>query len=144
MSDIKVLEGEIFRDERGQISSLNNFRFEGVERCYFIHHPDISVVRGWHAHQHEKKWFYCMKGAFTLALVKPDNWESPSPNLPAEIFQLNENHSQIVCVPEGYANCLKASIPGSIMLVFSSKILEEALKDSWRYHKNLWVDWSLY
>lgn len=95
MSDIKVLEGEIFRDERGQISSLNNFRFEGVERCYFIHHPDISVVRGWHAHQHEKKWFYCMKGAFTLALVKPDNWESPSPNLPAEIFQLNENHSQI-------------------------------------------------
>lgn len=30
------------------------------------------------------------------------------------------------------------------MLVFSSKILEEALKDSWRYDKNLWVDWSLY
>ena len=79
-----------------------------------------------------------------MALVKPDNWKSPSPNLPAEIFQLNENHNQIVCVPEGYANCLKASIPGSIMLVFSSKILEEALKDSWRYDKNLWVDWSLY
>ena len=84
MSDIKVIDGEIFRDARGQISSLNSLEFEGIERCYFIHHPDISVVRGWHGHQFEKKWFYCVKGSFTLAFVKPDNWENPSTNLEAE------------------------------------------------------------
>jgi len=34
MEEIKVIEGKIFKDERGQISSLNNFRFEEVERFY--------------------------------------------------------------------------------------------------------------
>ena len=104
MSKVQVVEGEIFRDERGQISSLNAFRFPGVERCYFIHHPDISVVRGWHGHQFEKKWFYCVKGSFTVALVEVDDWENPSPDLEAEIFELSESDSKIICVPEGYAN----------------------------------------
>lgn len=144
MSNIKVIDGEIFRDARGQISSLNSLEFEGIERCYFIHHPDISVVRGWHGHQFEKKWFYCVKGSFTLAFVKPDNWENPSPSLKAEIFELNENNSRIICVPEGYANCLKASIKDSVLLVFSGKRYEEALSDSWRYDKDMWVDWSKY
>ena len=142
MGDVKIVKGEIFRDGRGQISSLNAFRFPGVERFYFIHHPDVSVIRGWHGHQHEKKWFYCVKGAFTLALVKIDNWESPSLDLKAQIFHLKEMESRIVCVPEGYANCLKASISNSVMLVFSGKTLPEANNDSLRYDKNLWVDWS--
>ena len=144
MSKIQVVEGEIFRDERGQISSLNAFRFPGVERCYFIHHPDTSVIRGWHGHQFEKKWFYCVKGSFTVALVEGDNWENPSPDLEAEIYNLSEQDSKIICVPEGYANCIKAHEKDSVLLVFSGKILEEALKDSWRYSTDLWVDWSKY
>lgn len=141
-SEIKIIEGEIFNDERGRINSLNNFHFEGVRRCYIIHHPNTSVVRGWHGHQHERKWFYCTKGEFTLALVKVDNWENPSPTLKAEIFHLDENHSQLVCVPAGYANCLKTNVPGSIMTVYSDKTLEEAVLDSWRYDKHMWVDLS--
>ena len=144
MSKVEVVKGEIYRDERGQISSLNDFRFPGVERVYFIHHPDISVVRGWHAHQFEKKWFYCVKGSFTVALVKIDNWDNPSPDLQAEFFKLTEQDSKIICVPEGYANCLKAHEKDSVLLVFSGKVLEEALLDSWRYEKDMWVDWSHY
>lgn len=143
-SRVTVVEGEIFNDERGRISSLNNFHFEGVRRSYFITHPDVSVVRGWHGHQFERKWFYCVKGAFTLALVKVDNWEAPSHDLPAEIYSLSERESRLVCVPGGYANCLKASEKGSVMIVLSDKILSEALEDSWRYDKNMWVDWSKY
>lgn len=143
-SRVTVVEGEIFNDERGRISSLNNFHFEGVRRSYFITHPDVSVVRGWHGHQFERKWFYCVKGAFTLALVKVDNWEMPSHDLPAEIYSLSERESRLVCVPGGYANCLKASEKGSVMIVLSDKILSEALEDSWRYDKNMWVDWSKY
>ena len=142
MSEIKVIRGEIFRDERGQISSLNEFHFEGVRRTYIIHHPDASVVRGWHAHQFERKWFYCIKGSFSVALVKVDNWENPSSDLKAEVFHLTAEESRIVCVPAGYANCLKAHEPGSIMQVFSDKVLPEALGDSWRYDKSMWVDWN--
>ena len=142
MADVKIIEGEIFRDERGQISSLNAFRFPGVERFYFIHHPDTSVIRGWHGHQHEKKWFYCVKGAFTIGLVEIDDWETPSPDLKAQKYHLTEQESRIICVPEGYANCIKASIPGSILLVFSGKTLPEAYSDSWRYDSKLWITWS--
>lgn len=142
MADVKIVDGEIFRDQRGQISSLNAFRFPGVERFYFIHHPDTSVIRGWHGHQHEKKWFYCVKGAFTIGLVEIDNWENPSPDLKAQKYHLTEQESRIICVPEGYANCIKASIPGSVLLVFSGKTLPEAYSDSWRYDNKLWITWS--
>lgn len=142
MNEIKVIKGEIFKDNRGQISSLNNFHFEGVKRTYIIHHPDISVIRGWHAHQHERKWFYCVKGKFSVALVKIDNWENPSKDLKPEIFHLSDAESQLVCVPAGYANCLKAHTPDSIMMVLSDVPLPEAYSDSWRYDSNLWVDWS--
>lgn len=142
MADVKIIDGEIFRDQRGQISSLNAFRFPGVERFYFIHHPDISVIRGWHGHQHEKKWFYCVKGAFTVGLVEIDDWENPSPDLKAQKYYLTEQESKIICVPEGYANCIKASIPGSVLLVFSGKTLPEAYSDSWRYDNKLWITWG--
>ena len=139
MADVKVIDGEIFRDERGQISSLNAFRFPGVERFYLIHHPDVTVIRGWHAHKHEKKWFYCVKGKFTLALVEIDDWENPSRDLKPQIFRLSEEKSEIVCVPEGYANWIKASVPDSVLLVFSGKTLPEAYADSWRYDKSWWM-----
>lgn len=144
MAEVKVIQGEIFRDHRGQISSLNDFRFEGVERFYFIHHPDTQVIRGWHGHQFEQKWFYCVKGSFTLALVEIDDWENPSPGLQPQIFSLSENDSRIVCVPAGYANCLKAGQADSVLLVFSGKRYPEALSDSWRYDAHRWVDWSKY
>lgn len=144
MIEVKTIQGEIFTDQRGQISSLNDFVFEGVERFYFIHHPDKNVVRGWHGHQHEKKWFYCVKGSFTIALVQIDNWEQPSTDLVADIIPLSEKDSKIVCVPEGYANCIKAGEDESILLVFSGKRVPEAYEDSWRYDKDLWVDWQKY
>lgn len=138
MSAIQVIEGEIFQDHRGIITSLNDFRFEGVERYYFIKHPDPSVVRGWHAHQFEKKWFYCVKGSFNLSFVKIDNWENPSPDLEVERFTLSDNKSEIICLPEGYANCIKANEADSILMVYSGKILSEALLDSWRYELSMW------
>ncbi|MFI3316342.1 MAG: WxcM-like domain-containing protein [Rikenellaceae bacterium] len=141
MSEIKIIQGEIFNDHRGQISSLNNFDFEGVERFYIIHHPDKSVVRGWHGHKYEKKWFYCIKGSFTLAFVQPDNWESPSEDLTPEVFTLEESDSRILCLPEGYANCIKANSDDSALLVYSGKKLADALEDSWRYDSSMWADW---
>lgn len=144
MSKIEIIQGEVFTDERGQISSLNSFDFQGVERFYFIHHPDKTVVRGWHGHQFEKKWFYCVKGAFVIGLVEVDDWENPSENLIAEVVELEEKDSKILCVPEGYANCIKAREAGSVLLVYSGKRIPEAYNDSWRYDKNLWVNWDKY
>ena len=138
MAEIQVIAGEIFQDYRGTITSMNDFRFEGVERFYFIKQADASIVRGWHAHQFEKKWFYCVKGSFNLAFVKIDDWDNPSTDLIPERFTLSDQKSETICLPKGYANCIKANEPDSILMVFSGKILSEALLDSWRYDKSMW------
>lgn len=141
MSEIKVIKGGIARDHRGQISYVNSLDMCEIKRFYIISHDNVDVIRAWHAHQYEKKWFYCVKGSFTLALVRIDNWEAPSSNLQPEIFHLTADDSQIVCVPEGYANGLKALTPDSVMLVYSNKVLDEAVKDSWRYDSQMWMEW---
>lgn len=142
MSEIKIIEDGIFTDSRGRISHVNDLDMSEVARFYAIHHSDTSVVRAWHAHQKEKKWFYVLKGAFTGAFVKIDNWEQPSLDLKPEVFHLSAETSRVVCAPEGYANGFKAEKPDSILLVFSNKILSEAVNDSWRYDSHLWMNWN--
>lgn len=144
MSEIKLIQGAISVDSRGQISHVNDLDMGEIARFYIIHQSDMSIIRAWHAHQEEKKWFYVIKGSFTAAFVKIDNWESPSLKLEPEIFQLTERNSQVLFVPEGYANGFKANEPDSELLVFSNKILSVAVNDSWRYDSKMWVDWSEY
>lgn len=144
MAEIKFIQGGISIDNRGQISHVNDLDMNEIQRFYVIHQKDPAVIRAWHAHQWEKKWFYAVKGSFTAAFVKIDNWEHPSLDLKAERFQLTAANSRILYVPEGYANGFKANEPDSILLVFSNKILVEAVKDSWRYDKQMWVDWGKY
>ena len=141
---IEIIEGNIFKDERGRINSVNDFHFENVRRCYMIRNANTDVVRGWNGHKYERKWFYCIKGSFAIGLVEIDNWESPSKELSAEVYQLDENQSKILAVPTGYANCLKAMEEDSIIIVYSDKTLDEAAGDNWKYDSNLWVNWSQY
>lgn len=142
MSEIKVLEGEFFKDHRGIITSMNNLSFEGIERFYVIKHDTKDVIRGWHAHQFEKKWFYCLKGGFKMGFVKVDNWENPSHDLQPEVHYISEDKSEIICVPEGYANCLQATTDEAELLIFSGKTYPECLSDSWRYDVDYWGDWN--
>lgn len=142
MSEIKLLDGGIFTDQRGQISYANDLDMNEVARFYVIHHSDTSVIRAWHAHQHEKKWFYVVRGSFTGAFVKIDDWEHPSLDLKPEVFHLSAQKSQVLCVPEGYANGFQAEEPDSMLLVFSNKILSEAVHDSWRYDPHWWMTWK--
>lgn len=144
MAAIKFIEGGISVDARGRISHVNDLDMSEVARFYIIHQKDTSIIRAWHAHQYEKKWFYVVKGAFTAAFVKIDNWENPSLDLKPEIFQLSAEQSQVLYVPEGYANGFKANEADSELLVFSNKILSVAVNDSWRYDSKMWMDWDKY
>ena len=137
-----LIEGGIFSDARGNLSFVNDFNFKDIKRFYTIEHPDISTVRAWQGHMIEKKYFYVVKGSFCIAWVKIDNWESPSPELKAEYIILNDNESKILCVPQGYANGLKAIEKSSKLIIFSSLNLEESLKERSRYDQSLWFDWK--
>lgn len=142
MSQPKVIAGEIFRDARGRIASLNTFHFDDVKRMYVVHHPDTDVVRGWNGHRFERKWIFCSAGAFRVSLVEIDDWASPSKDLQPQFFDLNENTSALLCVPAGYANCFKATLPNSTLVIFSDKTIDESVADSYRFDKDTWFQWS--
>ncbi len=138
MSDIRLIAGDIFKDYRGDLIHFNEFDFKDVCRYYIIHHTETDVIRGWHGHQFEKKWFQVLRGSFVLSFVKPDDWENPSKNLEPEIFYLSADEPTLLCLPEGYANCVRATQPDSLLLVYSGKPIEEAKLDSWRWEPSMW------
>lgn len=138
MNDIQLIRGAIFSDYRGTLTHFNEFNFTDVKRYYIIAHENTEIIRGWHGHQFEKKWFQCLKGSFVLSFVKPDNWENPSMELKPHTFHLSADEPILLCLPEGYANCIRATTPGSVLLVYSSKPLEDAKLDSWRWKPETW------
>jgi len=137
-----IIEGGIFSDERGSMRFVNDFRFEDVKRFYFIKHPDSSVVRAWQGHQFEKKYFYPIAGSFVVAWVKIDDFENPSEDLIPEYHILSAENSEIISVPKGYANGLKALKPNSEIMIFSDLSLEESVKENIRYPSDWWLDWD--
>ena len=62
MAEIKVIEGEVFVDHRGEILSANNLDFAEIRRSYTITNANTDVIRGWHGHQDEKKMVLVYKG----------------------------------------------------------------------------------
>ena len=137
-----ILKGGIFTDHRGSMRFVNDFRFGDVKRFYFIKHPDTTVVRAWQGHQFEKKYFYPIAGSFLVAWVKIDDFENPSRDLLPEYHILSTENSEIISVPKGYANGLKALEPNSELLIFSDMDLEESVNKKIRFSADWWLDWN--
>lgn len=137
-----IIKGGKFHDHRGSMRFVNDFRFPDVTRFYFIQHPDPSVVRAWQGHQFEKKYFYPVSGSFVVAWVKIDDFENPSQDLVPEYHLLTAGQSELLSVPKGYANGLKALEPNSEILIFSDMDLEASVNEKIRYPSDWWLDWD--
>ena len=127
-----IIKGGTFTDNRGTMRFVNAFDFPDVKRFYFIKHPDTAVVRAWQGHQFEKKYFYPITGSFIVAWVKIDDFENPSDDLIPEYHILSANNSEIISVPKGYANGLKALEPNSELMVFSDLDVENSVREKIR------------
>jgi len=138
----KIIKGGSFTDERGTMRFANDFCFTDVKRFYFIKHLDTSVVRAWQGHQWEKKYFYPISGSFALAWVKIDDFNNPSEDLIPEVHLLSAINSEILSVPKGYANGLKALEPNSELMIFSDMDLEESVNEKIRFPSDKWLDWD--
>ena len=136
------LKGGTFTDERGTLSFINEFDLSPVKRMYTIIHPDKTVVRAWQGHQQESKWFKCIKGSFVVAWKKIDDFSNPSPLPPPEYVILDGKQPEILFIPPGFANGLKALENNSEILVFSDHKLGDSLDDKIRFDKDLWFDWT--
>ncbi len=142
MVEPKIIQGGIFTDHRGTMRFVNDFKFTDVVRFYFIKHTDINFVRAWQGHKFEQKWFYPIAGSFVIAWVKIDDFNNPSKDLIPDFHIISFDKSELVYIPKGYANGLKALEPNSELMIFSDLELEKSLKDNKRYNPDLWFDWQ--
>lgn len=143
LEEVKIIKGDSFFDDRGELTFVNDVSIEGVKRFYFISNKTTKVIRAWQAHKVECKYFYALEGSFLIAVVKLDNFENPAPDLKAKAFKLHSTYPQLLIVPPGYANGIRAISDKNNLLVLSTLGLEESKKDTWRFPAHLWFDWDI-
>lgn len=136
--EVTLFKGNIFKDERGCVSFVNDFKFTDIERFYIVSNSEGNPIRAWQGHKLDSKNFYCIQGSFRIYYVKIDNWETPSANLKVESVVLDENASNVLHIPAGYANAIQSLEKNSRLLSFSTLPLDQVKDDDVRYDKNTW------
>lgn len=143
MKEPFIIRGGIGIDDRGSVSFVNDFNFEGVKRMYVIKNHRQGFVRAWHGHKKEAKWLYCTSGSVLVGAVFIDNWDAPSKNCVLKKFVLSHESPSILFIPEGYANGLMSLTHDATVTVFSSSTLDEAKGDDFRFPARHWDIWTV-
>lgn len=138
MDEPKLIPGGLHVDERGVVSFVNDFDFQGVRRFYTIRAHVPNQLRGWVGHKTEHKWFTAVVGSILIAVVRPDNWENPSRDLPIQRFVLSALKPAILHVPAGHATASVMLGSEATLMVFSSGRIDQAPDDEYRYRLSLW------
>lgn len=132
-----IIKGDFFEDERGRLDFINSFKLDNVKRIYFLENSNSIKFRGWQGHKIEKRWFFCIRGAFEISAVKIDNWNSPSKTLVPTKFILEEKKPNVLFIPNGYANGINSIKNGSRLIAFSDYLLGDN-DDEYRFKSSLW------
>jgi dTDP-4-dehydrorhamnose 3,5-epimerase-like enzyme len=134
----KLIKGGIHTDQRGQISFVNEMKFDAIERFYIISNSAEHPLRAWQGHKIDNKYFYCIKGVIRVHYIKIDNWESPSKDLKVESVILSATESNVLHIPEGYANAIESLEVGSKLISFSTLPLDRTSEDDVRFPSDMW------
>ncbi|RZS98469.1 WxcM-like domain-containing protein [Cecembia calidifontis] len=121
---MRVIEGNLHRDERGVVRFVNDFDMSRVVRMYCIE-PKLGVIRAWQGHQKETKWFYAAKGSFLVKTINMDTLEKKE-------YHLKDTESKVLEIPGGHYNGFEALEEGSVLMVFSDVGLEVSKEDDFR------------
>jgi dTDP-4-dehydrorhamnose 3,5-epimerase-like enzyme len=139
----RIIKGGIAVDDRGDVSFVNDFNFEGVKRFYAIQNHKVGFVRAWHGHKKEAKYFYVAKGSFLACATPVDNWEQPSKDSKMFRFVLSEKNPSVLFIPAGYANGLMSLTEDAKLMVFSTSTLQDSLNDDYRFEGRYWDPWGV-
>lgn len=134
-----LIKGDIHTDDRGQISFVNDFKFDVIERFYIICNSAEHPLRAWQGHKIDSKFFYCIQGRVKIHFVKIDNWEFPSKTLKVESVILSAVQSDVLNIPEGYANAIESLEENSKLISFTTLPLVNIKEDAVRYPLDYWL-----
>lgn len=143
MSELKLFNGGLAVDDRGTVSFVNDFNFEGVKRFYIVENHKQGFIRAWHGHKKEAKYVSVVKGSAMVCAVKIDNWEEPSHELEVNKFVLSENKPSVLFIPAGFANGFMSLTEDAKLAFYSTSSLEESKGDDFRFDARLWNPWDI-
>lgn len=134
-----LIKGGLHTDNRGQISFVNDFKFDVIERFYIICNSAEHPIRAWQGHKIDNKFFYCVQGKVKVHFVKIDDWDFPSKKLEIESVILTSLESNVLHIPEGYANAIESLEEDSKLISFTTLPLTKVKDDAVRYPEDYWL-----
>jgi dTDP-4-dehydrorhamnose 3,5-epimerase len=134
----RLIQGGTAVDDRGSLSFVNDFDFEGVKRFYQVFNFSTSVIRAFHGHRREAKYVYVPEGSALVVAVSLDVLENSGGSGEAPVegihrFVLSSRRPAVLFVPENHANGFRALEEGTIIQFFSTRTLGESEEDDIRF-----------
>lgn len=145
-NEIRLIEGNIFIDDRGEISFINQFGreyFSEIKRFYIVSNHKKDFIRAWHGHKNESKYVLCLSGSAWIRYVKIDDWQKPSKSLEIKQTFLSEKKPSILYIPGGYVNGFMSLTDNMKLMFLSPSTLEESVKDDYRFAFDYWDEWKI-
>jgi len=133
-----LIEGNLFVDDRGFLSFVNDFNFKDIKRFYMVENHEAGFVRAWHGHNFEEKYIFTAQGSALLGAVPISKFE----DVPIYKFVLSSTKPQILYMPAGYYNGFKTIDSDTKIIFFSTSTVEESKKDDIRKPWNTWNIWE--
>jgi dTDP-4-dehydrorhamnose 3,5-epimerase-like enzyme len=138
-----LITGGLAADDRGELTFVNDFRFEGVKRFYTVSNYRQGFIRAWHGHKRESKYVTAVSGAALVGAVCIDNWEQPSRELHVERFVMSAHRPSVLYIPAGHANGFMSLTADLKLIFFSTSSLEESQGDDFRFDPRYWDIWQV-
>jgi dTDP-4-dehydrorhamnose 3,5-epimerase-like enzyme len=125
-----------------------------VKRSYFINNSQKGVIRGFHYHQNENKYFVVLRGAAkfvtaamsygTALAISEKDFQDDFFKIEPQSFVLTEHNAQMLVVPPGYANGWMSLTDNCLLLAMSSSSVRQSQGDDIRLDPYLFDDvWSV-
>lgn len=131
----ELIQGGLAVDDRGSVTFINDFNFEGVKRFYQVENHKIGFIRAWHGHKKEGKYVYVVQGTALVGVVNMITEEVSK-------FVLSSKSPKILWIPAGNYNGFKSLEENTKIIFFSTTTLEESLGDDIRQEFDKWNIWE--
>lgn len=144
MYEPTFIPGNSFVDDRGTITSVNDFKFEGIKRFYTVENHTKGFIRAFHGHLTGETFVYTIAGTIQLIVSKIIN-DNGKYLLSNDYKKVTLSHiiPGIYYIPAMYANGTITLSNNAKMIFFSTTPLENYKQDDIRFNwdylgKDIW------
>ena len=129
---VEKINGGLSVDDRGSVSYINDFNFNGVKRSYMVENHSVGFIRAWHGHNKEGKYVWVVSGSALVQAIPMSSLDI-GVNVGLERHVLSAKTPSVLWIPSGFANGFKTLEKDTKIMFFSTSTLEDSLGDDTRY-----------